>query len=84
MARIRKALVAAAGAAVPAGVAAFFKAAEDGTVDEADVATIVGAALAAGLAVGWATFRTPNELSVADLRRQANVPRAPETTFPQP
>lgn len=70
MARIRKALIAAVGAAVPAGWAAFQKAAEDGAMDQEDVIGIVATVLVAAASVGWVTFRVPNALTPSDLAQQ--------------
>lgn len=60
MQRVRKALMAGFGAAVTAGVAALADAAKTGKVDGGAVTLALGAAIAAGLAVGWATWRIPN------------------------
>ena len=76
MARIRKALVAALGAAVPAGWAAFQNANADGVVDSADVGVIVGAVLGAAVLAGWATYAVPQTLAVSDLQEQPNLERA--------
>jgi hypothetical protein len=70
MARIRKALVAGAGTAVSTFVAGFWTSGGDGD----KLAALIGAALAAGIAFGWATYRTPNELNATDLRAQGATP----------
>lgn len=60
MVRIRKALVAAFGAGVAAGLPVFWDASPGGlTADE--VGAVAAAFAAAAAAVGWATWRVPNE-----------------------
>jgi len=57
MARIRKAVVAAAGAGVAAAVPVIWK---SGTLDSATISQAIGAFAAAAALVGWATWRAPN------------------------
>ena len=57
LARIRKALIAGAGAAAAAAVGALV---ESGGVTEDTVAKAIGVGITAGVAVGWATYRVPN------------------------
>lgn len=59
LARIRKALVAAAGSALAAGGSALFTALPEGLTQE-EISKAVGAAIAAAVAVGWATYRVRN------------------------
>lgn len=57
MARVRKALVAAAGAGLAAGIAVLVK---GGTADSATIWQALGAFVAAAIPVGLATWRAPN------------------------
>lgn len=58
MSKIRKALVAGAGAGIGAAVTVFAK--SDWVFNSTSVSQAFGAFLAAGLPVGWATWRTEN------------------------
>ena len=58
MSTIRKALVAGLGAGVAAAVTVLAK--SDWKLDSATLSQAVGAFLAAGLPVGWATWRARN------------------------
>lgn len=57
VAHIRKALIAGAGAALAAAVGALVEA---GSITEDTVAKAIGVGVAAGVSVGWATWRVPN------------------------
>jgi len=56
--RIRKALTAAAGAALAAAVGVLTQADQ---IDADSIAQALGAAVVAGVTVGWATWRVPNQ-----------------------
>lgn len=57
IARIRKAVIAGVGAGLAAAVGALVEA---GGVSEDTVAKAIGVGVAAGVSVGWATYRVPN------------------------
>jgi len=58
IARIRKAVLAGLGAGVSAAVGALVAA---GSLDQEQVSKAIGVGVAAAVAVGWATWRVPNE-----------------------
>lgn len=60
LARIRKAVVAGALAALAAGGSTLVQAAAESTVDRAAVSHAIGLAVAAAATVGWATWKTRN------------------------
>jgi hypothetical protein len=59
VARVRKAVVAAVGAAVAAAGTGFWQAAADGLTDT-EITGVIGAAVAAAVAAGWATWKVKN------------------------
>jgi hypothetical protein len=60
LARIRKAVIAGVGAGIAAAAAVVVKAAETGTLGEETTQQAIGAFIAAGTVMGWATGRVPN------------------------
>lgn len=65
LARIRKAVVAGAGAALATGAGAVVQSAMEGDVTEAAVSRAIGLGIAAGVTVGLATWRARNAGTVA-------------------
>jgi hypothetical protein len=61
LARIRKALVAGAGAAVAAAAASLQQAASKGSITRDDFAVALGVAVTAGVTIGLATYAVRNE-----------------------
>ena len=70
IARARKAVVAGVTTALGVAVAGLVGFAQAGDLSSQAIAAYIGAAVAAGVVAGWATFRTPNVLSTSDLRGQ--------------
>jgi hypothetical protein len=57
LARVRKAVIAGIGAALAAGVGAL---ATSGALTQEEISKALGVGIAAGVTVGWATYRVPN------------------------